>query len=121
MPYQLYLKKGEEKRIIDGHPWVYANEVQRIEGKDKQGSVAEVYSYDGRYIGKGFINHLSKIIVRLLTRDGRDIDEGFFKERLTTAYNFRRAFVGFDNCGREVFSESDGMPGLIVEIGRAHV
>jgi 23S rRNA (cytosine1962-C5)-methyltransferase len=115
MPYQLYLKKGEEKRIIEGHPWVYANEIQRTEGKDKQGSVAEVFSSDGRYIGKGFINHLSKIIVRLITRDGREIDKNFFKERLSAAYNFRRSLGGFSNCSREVFSESDGMPGLIVD------
>ena len=38
MPYTVYLKKGEEKRLIGGHSWVYANEVQKIEGKDKNGS-----------------------------------------------------------------------------------
>ena len=43
MPYSIYLKKNEEKRIVAGHPWVYANEVARIEGKDKNGSLASVY------------------------------------------------------------------------------
>ena len=39
MPYSVYLKKGEEKRVKQGHSWVYANEVARIEGKDKNGSL----------------------------------------------------------------------------------
>ena len=63
--YSVYLKKGEERRIIAGHPWVYANEVTKIEGKDKNGSLASVFSYDGKFIGKGYINHLSKILVRI--------------------------------------------------------
>ena len=60
MAYEIYLKKNEEKRIAAGHSWVYANEVARIEGKDKNGSLASVFSYDGRFIGKGYINHASK-------------------------------------------------------------
>ncbi len=68
MAYKVYLKKGEEKRIINGHSWVYANEVARIENKDKNGSLAEVYSNDGRFIGKGYINHASKILVRIFIR-----------------------------------------------------
>jgi len=67
--YIVILKKGEEKRIIEGHPWVYANEVQKIEGHDIQGSIAKVVSYDQRFIGYGYINHASKILVRILTRD----------------------------------------------------
>lgn len=53
MPYSVYLKKGEEKRIIQGHSWVYANEVAKIEGKDKNGSLACVYTHDGKFLGKG--------------------------------------------------------------------
>ena len=62
MPYSVYLKKNEEKRLLRGHSWVYANEVARIEGKDKNGALAAVYASDGRYIGKGYLNHLSKIL-----------------------------------------------------------
>ncbi len=54
MGYSVYLKKGEEKRIVAGHSWVYANEVAKIEGKDKNGSLAGVFSHDGRFIGKGY-------------------------------------------------------------------
>ena len=48
--YTLTLKKGEEKRILT-HPWVYANEVAKTEGKDAQGSVAKVVAFDGRFVG----------------------------------------------------------------------
>ena len=78
MPYTVILKKTEEKRIAAGHPWVYANEVQKIEGKDKNGSLATVLSSDGRYLGKGYINHASKILVRnqcLILRKGHPLLE----------------------------------------------
>ena len=87
--YILTLKKNEEKRILAGHPWVYANEVLRIEGKDKQGSIAKVCAFDGRFIGYGYINHLSKIIVRILTRKYENIDYNFFYNRIKK-YNYLR-------------------------------
>ena len=77
MGYEIYLKRGEEKRIVNGHSWVYANEVQKIVGKDKNGSLATVYSFDGKYIGKGYINHLSKILVRVFIRDNSEIQKIF--------------------------------------------
>ena len=111
--YTLTLKKGEEKRIIH-HPWVFANEVSKIEGKDSQGSVAKVVSFDGRFVGYGFINHLSKIIVRIISRDETPIDEEFFFNRIKKANDFRVS-LGLENSYRVVFSESDEMPGLIVD------
>ena len=51
MGYEVYLKRNEEKRLLAGHPWVYANEAARIEGKDKNGSLATVRAFDGRFIG----------------------------------------------------------------------
>ena len=77
MAYEIYLKKNEEKRIVAGHSWVYANEVARIEGKDKNGSLASVFSNDGRFIGKGYINHASKILVRIFIR-GDEVDDREF-------------------------------------------
>lgn len=112
--YILTLKKGEEKRIIAGHPWVYANEVLKIEGKDAQGSIAKVLAFDGRFIGYGYINHLSKIIVRILSRDETPIDYDFFYNRIKES-NFRRVNLGYDNNYRVVFGENDLLPGLIVD------
>lgn len=115
MGYSLYLKKGEERRIIEGHPWIYANEVSRIEGKDKQGSIAKVYSSSGKFIGQGYINHLSKIVVRLLSYDEREIDRAFFYERIASAWQMRQDLGGFDNSCRVIFGEADGLPGLVVD------
>lgn len=112
--YVLTLKKNEEKRILLGHPWVYANEVLKIEGKDAQGSIAKVCAYDGRFIGYGYINHLSKIIVRILTRRDEIIDNDFFKNRIINANNLRKD-LGFDDNYRVVFGENDLLPGLIVD------
>lgn len=112
--YTVYLKRNEEKKILNGYPWVYANEVSRIDGKDKQGSVAEVRSFDGRFIGKGFINHLSKILVRMLTLKNEDIDDDFFYNRIKTAVEYRKN-LGYSNNYRVIFAESDMLPGLIVD------
>ena len=112
--YTVILKKNEENKILNGYPWVFANEVQRIEGKDKQGSVAEIRSFDGRYVGKGFINHHSKIIVRVLTLKNEEIDRNFFESRIKAAVAYRTE-LGYDDNYRVVFGESDLLPGLIVD------
>ena len=114
MAYEIYLKKGEERRIINGHSWVYANEVAKIVGKDKNGSLASVYTFDGNYIGKGFINHASKILVRIFIRDERDDVENIFAERIHIA-NAMRLNLGYDNCYRAVYAEADNLPALIVD------
>jgi 23S rRNA (cytosine1962-C5)-methyltransferase len=113
--YSVYLKKGEEKRILQGHSWVYANEVAKIDGKDKNGSLASVYTHDGKFVGKGYINHLSKILVRIFIRDENQVDDkAFYLERLQNADNYRKN-LGYDNCYRMVFAESDNLPALIVD------
>ncbi len=114
MPYKIYLKKNEEKRIAGGHSWVYANEVAKIEGKDKNGSLAEVYANDGRFIGKGYINHLSKILVRIFIRGDEVDDKAFYLKRLEEADRARKKLI-FDDCYRMVFAEADDLPALIVD------
>lgn len=116
MPYKIYLKRGEEKRILAGHSWVYANEVAKIEGKDKNGALAEVCSFDGRYIGKGYINHLSKILVRVFIRGDETDDEEFYKKRIAEAAQLREVLFGAESdCYRLVFAEADGLPALIAD------
>lgn len=112
--YIVTLKKNEEKRILNGFPWVYANEVCKIEGKDKQGSVARVEASDGRFVGIGFINHLSKILVRILSLKEEVVNEEFFRERIVAAKEYRESLGYLDNY-RAIFSESDYLSGLIVD------
>ncbi len=112
--YTVILKKGEEKRILSGHPWIYANEVSKIEGKDVQGSVAKVVNFDGKFICYGFINHASKLIVRVLTRNEATINDEFFYKRIKAANDYR-INLGYSNNYRVCFGESDLLPGLIVD------
>ena len=114
MPYTVYLKKGEEKRILGGHSWVYANEVQKIEGKDKNGSLAEVRGSDGRYLGKGYINHLSKILVRIFIRGNEEDGEELYLSRPRRADEARKKLIGGD-LYRLAFAEADDLPALIVD------
>ncbi|MBR6408578.1 MAG: class I SAM-dependent rRNA methyltransferase [Clostridia bacterium] len=114
MSYSVYLKKNEEKRIAAGHPWVYANEVQRIEGKGKNGDLAIVYDSAGRYIGKGYINHLSKILVRIFIRDSAEPDKELFKSRIAAANDYRIK-LGYTDSYRMVFAEADDLPALIID------
>ena len=113
--YKVILKKKEEKRIITGHPWVYANEAERIEGSGKNGDLASVYDYSGRFIGKGFINHLSKILVRIFIRDeNADADMELFTQRIKAADDYRKRLFD-DRCYRMVFAEADELPALIID------
>ena len=79
MSYRVYLKKKEDRRIREGHAWVYANEVERIEGEGHNGDLATVYDHTGVYVGKGYINHLSKILVRILIRGDEEPGMELFK------------------------------------------
>ena len=113
--YKVTLKKGEERRIRKGHPWVYANEAASIEGKAPNGSLAEVFDWSGNFVGKGYINRLSKILVRLFIFDRDEEDtETLFSERLNRA-NALRTDLGLGETYRLCFSESDGLPSLIVD------
>lgn len=115
MPYSVFLKKHEEKRIVDGHAWVYANEVDHIDGSGKNGDLASVYDASGRFIGRGFINHLSKILVRIFLRnDVETVDRDFFARRIREAKEIREK-LGFSDCYRAVFAEADNLPALIVD------
>ena len=114
MAYTVYLKKNEEKRLLAGHSWVYANEVSKIEGKDKNGALVDVCAFDGRFIGKGYINHASKILVRIFIRNNETDDGDFYFNRLSDAWEQRKK-LGYENCCRVCFGEADNLPALIVD------
>jgi len=115
MPCKIYLKPKEEIRIIQGHPWVFSNEIDRIEGTIKSGEVAYVYSSKSQFLGKGFLNTASKIFVRILSRDENEqVDQAFFHHLIEKA-NQSRLDMGYSNSYRVFFGESDGIPGLIID------
>lgn len=108
------MKKGEEDRILAGGLWVFDNEIAKIQQMPNPGGVTEVYSDGGRLLGLGFYNGLSKIRIRLLSRERRPIDRAFFYERIRNADEARQK-LGFRNSYRVVFAEADLLPALIVD------
>ena len=110
------LKKGEDKRIRGGHPWVFSNEIGRIEGDKIPGSATEICDAEGRFIGIGYYNPNSLISVRILSRQRVDIDcEEFFREKIETALRLRQALYPGLESFRVVYGEGDFLPGLVVD------
>ena len=66
---KVVLKKKISQHIANGHPWIFANEVETIDNEIKAGEIVEVFFYDGKFVGKGYINTRSQIVIRLLTRN----------------------------------------------------
>lgn len=105
------------KQQESGHPWVYDNEVIKIDGKYGNGDIVDVISQKGKYLGSGFINDNSKIMIRIISRNANDkFDEDFFERRIRYAWEYRKTVMGNDiNCCRIIFGESDEFPGLTID------
>jgi 23S rRNA (cytosine1962-C5)-methyltransferase len=110
----VYLKKRIAPRIANGHPWIFANEVDRVAGAPEAGDLVEVHYADGKFTGIGYINPKSQILVRLLTRKRETVDASFFKNRIATAWAYRQKTGYTENC-RLIFGEADQMPALIID------
>ena len=100
---------------MNGHPWIFANELGDSEGACEPGDIVEVYSYNGSFVGKGYVNPSSQIRIRLLTRHKNEkIDEGFFYNRIKEAWDYRQEIGYVENC-RLIFGEADQLPALIID------
>lgn len=127
---RIILKRGEERRILDGHPWVFDNEVSAIlVGKAgaarpaelEAGDFADIESFDKHYLGRAFVNPASKIIARIYSPSKDGMDGGFLTRRIREAVERRACLTdaaetppGDISC-RLVFAEADFLPGLIVD------
>ena len=108
------LKATRESRVRSGHPWVFASDVVEVKGDYAPGDVVDVFSSKDVYLGRAFYNPNSQITLRMLTYHDEPVDEGFFRRRIQTAYDYRKALCDINSC-RLIYSESDFMPGLIVD------
>ncbi len=108
------LKAGKERRLIAGHPWVYAGEIAKISGDVRDGDEVDLRDAKERPLGRGLLNRKSQITVRRFTTGKEELNEGFFRARLEAARAYRQQ-VGVGDAYRVVFSESDQLPGLIVD------
>ena len=109
------LKKGEGRSFKQGGLWIYDNEIETIKGRFKNGHLVEVHDYNDYPLGIGYINQNSKIRVRMLSRNvQQEINDAFFKMRLSHAWQYRKDTVDTSSC-RIVFGEADFLPGLVID------
>ena len=88
---RINLKKKISQRVVNGHPWIFNNEVDIIDSEVKGGEIAEVYTHDKKFVGTGYVNPRSQIIVRLLSREKNvEINEQFFYDRLIQCWEYRK-------------------------------
>ncbi len=117
-PYaKIMVNEKAERSLRQGHPWVYGAEVIEREGEAQNGDMVDVYSKKRRWLGAGFVNDHSKILVRLISQNANDsFDAAFFRRRLERAGDFRRAVMGDDfGACRLIFGEADFFPGWTVD------
>ncbi len=112
---KIFLQPKKHGRISGGHPWVFNNEIAKTDGTYANGDIVEVYDHHQHFLGKGYINDQSQIVVRLLSRNKEEIiDRNFFKTKIETAWNYRKQ-IGYNKNCRVVFGEADGLPALVVD------
>ena len=115
---ELRLRKGTERSLLNGHPWVYSGAVNQPPADADAGCLVDVVDHHGRFIGRGHYNPHSPIRVRILTRDREtDIDSAFLRARIGRALRLRMdsRLTDQTDAFRVVHGESDGLPGLVVD------
>jgi 23S rRNA (cytosine1962-C5)-methyltransferase len=130
-PYpKVTITKKAARALAQGYLWVFEGEVESIApaagGRGVQnGDIVDLFEENGTWQGAGLLSMESKIRVRVLSKNANDrFDEGFWRRRILWAWEHRKAVMGGKslpgaepdtNCCRILFSEADGVPGLIVD------
>lgn len=111
----VHLARNRQPRVLEGHPWVFKGEVDRTTGKYEPGDIVTVVDHRGLFVGKGYVNPRSQILVRLLTNRDEPVDREFFTRRIARAWAHRQRLLPDTSACRVVFGEADFLPGLIVD------
>ena len=101
-------------RIFQGHDWVYGTEVRKIFGNPQPGDVVALKDFKDRFLGSAMFNPHSQIVARRFSRRKQELNGDFFSRRISQAVELRRRLPE-ETLTRLVWSESDGLPGLIVD------
>jgi 23S rRNA (cytosine1962-C5)-methyltransferase len=112
---KIILKKNEERRIRSGHLWVFSNEIDKIEDDPQNGEIVSVFDNKGEFIARGFFNKNSLIAVRVIDYSQHSELKELIKKKILTAHKLRKSFYPGRESFRLVFSESDFLPGLIID------
>lgn len=102
-------------RIFQGHDWVYGTEIRKLYGNPKPGDVVFLKDFKDHFLGSAIYNPQSQIVCRRFSRRKQDLDHDFFSRRISQAVQMRERLMPGQELLRLVWSESDGLPGLIVD------
>jgi 23S rRNA (cytosine1962-C5)-methyltransferase len=117
-PLKVTLKPRKSRPFFARHPWVFSDSIAKIEGDSKNTDEVALYSQEGAFIARGLINSSSKLRIRLYRWDDAPLDKAFWAHQLDQAIALRHAVPAVDpeeNARRLVFSEADGLSGLIID------
>jgi 23S rRNA (cytosine1962-C5)-methyltransferase len=109
----LRVKRGREQRART-HPWIFKADVADV-GAVPAGSAVTVVDSTGRFVGRGFFNPRPALCCRVLTWEDEPLDAAFLRRRLAAAVAARGGSGAGPEVGRLVWSEADGLPGLVVD------
>ena len=112
---KIFLKPYQDERVLNGHLWIFSNEIERKVDVGTPGSLVQIYSNIKKFLGIGFYNPHSLIAVRILTDLDEKISIDFFIQRIQSALEMRKQIYPGENAYRLVFGESDRLPGLIID------
>ena len=119
MTTAIYLKAGREKPVLHGHPWIFSGAIDRWTGPRSAGVVADIYSADGSWLARGLAHPETDLAVRIYTRtEQQPVDESYFRLLTERAIAWRTSTLGWPdntNSWRLIFSEADGLGGLVVD------
>lgn len=102
-------------RILHGHDWVFSGEVLKAFGNPADGEVISLKDGKDRLLGSAIYNSKSQIVARRFSRKRQELDLDFFQRRIAQAVEYRARRGVNPRLGRVVWSESDGLPGVIVD------
>ncbi len=117
-PSRIILKTGRERSLLRRHPWIFSGAIARVDGESSAGETIDIFSADGEWIARGAYSPQSKIRARVWTWDREEvIDDAFFVRRISAAHHARAGLKEDPTISayREIFAESDHIPGLIVD------
>lgn len=108
-------------RIFHGHDWVYGSEVRKVFGDPQPGEVISLKDGKDRFLGSAIFNPHSQIVARRFSRRRQDLDLPFFIRRISQAIQLRERFGTWPGASRLVWSESDAIPGVIIDAYGKHI
>ena len=112
---KIILKSKAGRRFKQGHPWVFSNELEKPQVRPQAGEIVALCQQDGTVLASGFYHPHSLIAFRALTASEQEPGEEFFSQLLDQSISLRNKVYPNSNARRLVHSESDGMPGLIID------